>query len=133
MPVWTPESFEADDGSFPFERFVDELSDFNAAALDAAVVRVLCALGIDLAKTEWLKALGDGLFEFRIRHTAEEIVARFGTQVPWTGRERRSRSCSGSSSISTVRRSCSCSAGTTRGGLRARSGSRPRSKRRGSS
>jgi putative component of toxin-antitoxin plasmid stabilization module len=61
---------------------VDELSDFKAAALDAAVVRVLCALGIDLAKTEWLKALGDGLFEFRIRHTAEEIVARFGDESP---------------------------------------------------
>jgi putative component of toxin-antitoxin plasmid stabilization module len=42
----------------------------------------LCLLGIDLAKTEWLKALGDGLFEFRIRHTAEEIVARFGDESP---------------------------------------------------
>jgi len=80
VPVWTPETFEADDGSYPFQHFVEELSDFKAAALDAAVEQVLCALGIDLAKTEWLKALGDGLFEFRIRHTAEEIVARFGDE-----------------------------------------------------
>ncbi len=42
----------------------------------------MCALGIDLAKTEWLKALGGGLFEFRIRHTVEEIVARFGDEIP---------------------------------------------------
>lgn len=61
---------------------MDELSDFKAAALDAAVERVLCALGIDLAKTEWLKALGEGLFEFRVRHTAEEIRTRFGDETP---------------------------------------------------
>ena len=48
----------------------------------AAIEGVLCALGLDLAKTEWLKALGGGLFEFRIRHTAEEIAARFGVETP---------------------------------------------------
>ena len=82
MPVWTPEPFEADDGSCPFEQFVGELSDFKAAALAAAIERVLCTLGMELAKTEWLKALGDGLFEFRLRHTAEEIAARFGDETP---------------------------------------------------
>jgi len=38
---WTPEPFEADDGSVPFESFIDDLSDFEFAALDAAIRVVL--------------------------------------------------------------------------------------------
>lgn len=76
---WTPEPFEADDGSVPFEAFASELSDFKFAALDAAVRNVLAERGLELAATEWLKALGQGLHEFRIRHSEEEIERMFGT------------------------------------------------------
>jgi putative component of toxin-antitoxin plasmid stabilization module len=38
---------------------------------------VLARSGIDLARSEWLKPLGEGLFEFRIRHDAVEIEAMF--------------------------------------------------------
>ncbi len=38
--------------------------------------------GLDLARTEWLKALGEGLHEFRIRHTAAEIAEMFGGEPP---------------------------------------------------
>lgn len=79
---WTPEPFEADDGMVPFQRFVDELSDFKLVALDAAIDRVLSVRGIDLVRTEWLKALGEGLHEFRVRHDAEEIVRMFGGDAP---------------------------------------------------
>ncbi len=75
---WTPEPFEADDGSVPFESFIDDLSDFKFAALDAAVRVVLAERGIDLVRTEWLKALGQGLHEFRVRHDADEIARMFG-------------------------------------------------------
>lgn len=78
MATWTPEAFEADDGSIPFERFVDELDDAKAAALDVAIARVLAERGIDLVRTEWLKALGEGLHEFRIRHSAAETARMFG-------------------------------------------------------
>jgi hypothetical protein len=50
--------FEADDGTVPFERFVSDLSDVKFAALAAAMQRVLAVRGIDLVRTEWLKALG---------------------------------------------------------------------------
>lgn len=76
--AWTPEPFEADDGSIPYERFIEGLSDFKFVALDAAIERVLAARGLDLARTEWLKPLGEGLHEFRVRHDAEEIVQMFG-------------------------------------------------------
>jgi hypothetical protein len=64
--IWTPEPFEADDGPVPFEKFIDGLSDFKFVALDTAIDRVLSERGIDLARTEWLKPLGEGLHEFRV-------------------------------------------------------------------
>jgi hypothetical protein len=78
----TLEPFEADDGSVPFQVFVDELSDFKFVALDAALERVLATRGLDLVRTEWLKALGDGLHEFRVRHDADEIAGMFGGEPP---------------------------------------------------
>jgi hypothetical protein len=80
--MWTPVPFVADDGAVPFRRFVDDLSDFKFVALDTAVVRVLSLRGIDLADTEWLKALGQGLHEFRVRHDAGEIAHMFGGDAP---------------------------------------------------
>lgn len=80
--MWTLEPFEADDGSVPFAAFLDDLSEFKFVALDAALERVLAARGIDLARTEWLKALGEGLHEFRVRHDADEIAHMFGGDPP---------------------------------------------------
>lgn len=91
MPgAWTPEPFEADDGTVPFERFVDGLSDFKFVALDTAIDRVLSVRGIDLVRTEWLKALGEGLHEFRVRHDAAEIARMFGGDGPPASGERES-------------------------------------------
>ena len=58
--MWTPEAFEADDGTVPYRRFITDLSDLKFVALDTAVERVLAVRGIDLVRTEWLKALGGG-------------------------------------------------------------------------
>jgi hypothetical protein len=75
------EPFEAEDGSVPYERFIGKLSDFQFAALDAAMGRVLAIRGLDLVRTEWLKALGEGLHEFRVRHDADEIAQMVGGEV----------------------------------------------------
>jgi len=71
-----------DDGAIPFRRFVDALSDFKFVALDMAILRVLSVRGIDLADSEWLKPLGKGLPEFRVRHDAGEIAHMFGGDAP---------------------------------------------------
>lgn len=76
-PDWNLEPYAAEDGSRPFEAFLDDLDDFTFAALDAALRHVLGRRGIDLARTEWLKPLGDGLHEFRVRHAADEIERMF--------------------------------------------------------
>ena len=83
MPgAWTPEPFEADDGTISFERFVNGLSDFKFVAIDVSIDRVLSVRGIDLVRTEWLKALGEGLHEFWVRHEADEIIRMFGGEPP---------------------------------------------------
>ena len=70
MPgIWTPEAYEADDGTIRFERFVNDLSDFEFMALGAAIGRVLSVRGIDLVGSEWLKPLGKGLHEFPSQNT----------------------------------------------------------------
>jgi hypothetical protein len=97
---WTLEVFTTDDGFEPFVTFADELSDVAFAALDAALQHVLVVRGIDLAGTEWLRPLGQGLHEFRVRHAADEIARMFATGRPTKYLGRRSRSCCGSSSTS---------------------------------
>lgn len=74
---WSTEIFEADDGTVPFEAFIESLSDFKFSALDAAIRTVLMDRGIDLVRTEWLKPLGQGLHEFRVRHSAREVARMF--------------------------------------------------------
>lgn len=100
-PRWTPEVFRDRDGSSPFERFIDELSDEKFIALDAAIERVLLVRGIDLARTEWLKPLGKGLHEFRVRHDADEIARMFGGEP--LDAAASARSCFAPSSTSTGR------------------------------
>ena len=43
---------------------------------------MLSERGIDLVRTEWLKPLGKGLHEFRIRHDANEVAHMFGGNPP---------------------------------------------------
>jgi putative component of toxin-antitoxin plasmid stabilization module len=81
---WTAEVFATDDGFEPYSALLDELSDTEFAALDAAVQHVLLVRGITLGNSEWLKPLGDGLHEFRVRHSAEEIAHMFGDEIPGT-------------------------------------------------
>lgn len=86
VTMWTLEPFEADDGTVPFERFTEELPNLKFAALDAAMELVLAVRGLELARTEWLKALGEGLHEFRVRHDSQEIARMFGgDETPGSG------------------------------------------------
>ena len=79
---WTPQVYVDATGSCPYERVVDGLDDTTFAALDAAVELMLRRHGMDLCRTEWMKPLGGGLYEFRLRHDAVEIEARFGAVAP---------------------------------------------------
>lgn len=56
-----------------------DLTDVERAALLSALEHVLSHRGIAVCGTEWGKQLGAGLFEFRVRHTAEEVEAMLGS------------------------------------------------------
>lgn len=58
-----------------------DLTDVELAALLSALEHVLSHLGVGVCGTEWGKQLGGGLFEFRIRHTANEIRRMHGDPV----------------------------------------------------
>ena len=76
--LWTVEVYEDADGTQPFASWLNRLSEAKFVALDAAIRLVLSERGLDLARTEWLKPLGEGLHEFRVRHDADEIEQMFG-------------------------------------------------------
>src|SRR5690606_16254325 len=82
---WTSEFYKDARGKSPVETWLDDLGPQEFAALQAAIFHVLEPHGIGLGGTEWLKALGQGLFEFRVRHDEAEILsahAEAGTPLP---------------------------------------------------
>jgi len=82
--------YETEQGRQPFTDWIEKLPETKFGALDAALRLVLAERGLDLARTEWLKALGEGLHEFRIRHDSDEIRRMFGDEEG-TGKRRRER------------------------------------------
>lgn len=85
MSTWTIEFYEDPNGRRPVETWMDGLSDVELEALATAIEEVLAQRGLDLASTPWLKALGEGLFEFRVRHDAATIRTLYtdsGAQPP---------------------------------------------------
>ncbi|HUZ56809.1 MAG TPA: hypothetical protein VMU94_30340 [Streptosporangiaceae bacterium] len=70
---WNIEFYAGNDGREPCREWADGLSPQKRAAFTAAVRLVLARRGLDVVETEYGKALGDGLYEFRVRWTASEI------------------------------------------------------------
>lgn len=88
MPLYTPIFYKTASGAEPVARFLEkELDSAQRAALLAALHSILCHQGIDVCDTEYGKPLGKGLYEFRLRHTYEEIVAAnpVASEVPAPG------------------------------------------------
>lgn len=78
--LFTIEFFEEDGGRSPVEQWMDsKLTDLELSALLSAFEHVLSHHGVNVCATEWGKQLGDSLFEFRVRHTADEITTMFGS------------------------------------------------------
>jgi hypothetical protein len=76
--MWTVEMYADSRGHCPAERWLDSLPVAKFAAIDAAIHHLLERQGLDLAGSSWLKPLKQGLYEFRVRSTAAEIVRMYG-------------------------------------------------------
>lgn len=74
MSTWTLELFDAKQ----FDRFVKKLGPYEEVVLFAAIEHFLKPLGQDICNGEWGKALGEGLFEFRVRRSLSAIYSAAG-------------------------------------------------------
>ena len=78
MPAkWKIEFYEDVQGRRLVEKWIDGLSDQKAEAVIVALQEVLAVNGINLTSGAWLKSLGSGLYEFRIRHSKNEIQGMY--------------------------------------------------------
>jgi hypothetical protein len=81
--MFTIEFFQDAAGRSPVEDWMEsELTDVELAALLSALEHVLGHRGIGVCETEWGRQLGDGPFEFRVRHTAAEVQGMFAGVEP---------------------------------------------------
>lgn len=77
MSTWTAEFYEDADGRRPVEVWMRGLGEVEFEAMATAIEEILEKDGIALASTPWLKALGEGLHEFRVRHDAATLMALY--------------------------------------------------------
>ncbi len=87
MTVERPYSIEFYDdpstGRMPVhEWIVRELTPYQRRAIGAAMFEVLQRYGIGVCDAEYGKQLGQGLFEFRLRHDSDEIIAKHTDKKP---------------------------------------------------
>jgi putative component of toxin-antitoxin plasmid stabilization module len=75
---WSVEFYADYSGRQPCRVWAEKLSPVKKAAFLAAVGTVLTRQGSNVAGTEFGKNLGAGLYELRIRQTADEIRQRVG-------------------------------------------------------
>ena len=80
-PPYTLEWYEEEGGEAPVLRWLrEELSAQKKRALGTAMNEILQHLGPDVVETNFGRALGQGLFEFRLDQDVKQILARKGKQ-----------------------------------------------------
>jgi putative component of toxin-antitoxin plasmid stabilization module len=77
VAMWSAEFYAESNGAEPCRTWLEKLTEPKRDAVLVALAQVLERLGPGVCETEWGKPLGQGLYEFRIRHTAEETAAMF--------------------------------------------------------
>jgi len=75
---WRIEFYADEHGREPVREWMEDLSTQKRMALEAAISVVLAERGLDVVDTEYGKALGQGLNEFRLRWTAAEVRSKAG-------------------------------------------------------
>ncbi len=79
--AWNIQFFSEESGRQPAREWLESLLPPKRAAAIAAIEFVLADLGPEVCKTEYGKHLGEGLFEFRIRHDENVIRSKAGQEV----------------------------------------------------
>lgn len=69
-------------GRMPVVEWMRSLDPYLRRAIGVALREVLQRYGVEVCKGEWGKQLGGGLFEFRVRRGADEVIAMFTDRTP---------------------------------------------------
>lgn len=78
---WTIELWqEPGTGATPFERWLRRTDPYVQAVVDATLTHIVEPYGIALLATEWCTALGDGLYEIRVRRSLHAIQTHGSTE-----------------------------------------------------
>jgi hypothetical protein len=75
---WDLEFHQDENGHEPCREWMQGLSREKRLALETALEHVLAVRGLDVVRSEFGKALGQGLYEFRLRWSAEEVASKVG-------------------------------------------------------
>jgi len=75
---YTIEFYEDNHGREPALAFMRSLPQSKKAAIGVALHEFLGKFGPDVVQTDFGKALGDGLYEFRLDQNAEQVLRKAG-------------------------------------------------------
>jgi hypothetical protein len=75
--MWMIDFYEDEHGRCPVAVWLDTLPLTKRGAMIAAIEEILAYEGPGICGTRYGRALGSGLYELRVRHTAAELRARF--------------------------------------------------------
>ncbi|MGH8826819.1 MAG: hypothetical protein ACRDVZ_04285, partial [Jiangellaceae bacterium] len=67
MTTWTAVFHEDSNAKRPVETWMQSLGSVEFEAMATAIEEVLEKQGLELAGTAWMKVLGEGVYEFRVR------------------------------------------------------------------
>jgi hypothetical protein len=70
---WDVEFYADETGREPCLEWIEKLTPLKRIALEEAIRLVLMRRGLAVVETEFGKALGGGLYEFRLRWSADEV------------------------------------------------------------
>lgn len=70
--------YQDSNGATPVENWLDSLDEVKQVAALRSLSLILGTMGLETCNTEYGKPLGQGLYEFRLRHDANEVMRRAG-------------------------------------------------------
>ena len=79
---WHIELLRLPNGQIPYLTFRSSLNPYEEELLDLCIEQILARAGLNVCETNWGKALGAGLYEFRIHRSLKALANQLGIELP---------------------------------------------------
>jgi hypothetical protein len=80
--LWHIDLLRLPNGQIPYQKFRLSLNPYETELLDLCVEEILARAGINVIGTNWGKALGAGLYEFRVHRSLNSLANLLGITLP---------------------------------------------------